>query len=315
MLSLKFGRFLYNAISSYEKQDYFAADSFIDKALVINNHDFIANLWKIRVTVMQQKYDEAINIIKFCREIYLSTQLEHMLKPWEQFCLKQINEETNEDIDIITLNNRTDDLLKHYQHDRNYSFLDIVYVLLICLGITLLCVLMYFTRILSLKEYIDYIYFILFGFALSVFYYRKVILIPNIYISLRYGYTRLRQLCYSRNFISNCSLLILGSLVLNLFTRKSNEFPTMLNFIFNITFVPVYEELALRGFLYGYLKKYGRALSWTIVTIIFYKLHMHYANIWHIVLSILCLRVYDSEKTILAPILLHTLNNIMAKFF
>jgi membrane protease YdiL (CAAX protease family) len=75
---------------------------------------------------------------------------------------------------------------------------------------------------------------------------------------------------------------------------------------------PIFEEIVMRGFLYGYLKRYNKWLAWIIVTIAFYAMHTEDANYWHIILSGLCLYVYDCEGTLLAPIMIHILNNVFS---
>lgn len=72
---------------------------------------------------------------------------------------------------------------------------------------------------------------------------------------------------------------------------------------------PIFEEIFFRGILYGYLRRYGMFISWSLVSIVFCMYHLEMASIWHVVLSLVLLKAYEEEQSILAPILLHILNN------
>jgi membrane protease YdiL (CAAX protease family) len=299
--SVSFGKFLLSAITSYKAENYIEANSVIDKALLINKSDFTAKFWKMRIAVMQEKYQEAINLIE---ELKLATKLVDLIIPWEEFCLNQINQTNNTNIDA--LNNETNDQLEYFQHHRTFRFLDIIYTVLMFVGIAIIL-----TPFKLSGDMSGIMIGLIYTPLISAYYYYKTSLIPNIYISTYYGVNKIRRLVISKPFRWYCLFLIIDNL------RKGEDRIIHNNFaIFIILsfFYPVFEEIFYRGFLYGYLQRYGRKLSWFMVTVVFYASHMELANIWHIVLSIMCLYIYDQEKTILAPMIIHLVNNTIVNF-
>ena len=319
---IKFGTLLHRAISDYHMQNYDEANSFIDQALGINQFDFLANFWKVRTLVMQGKFEEAMNFMTVCRESKSAVKLENLLAPWESLCRKQTNQDY---IDLAALNNETDDLLAYYQHHRTFRFLDLIYAVLLFIGSGVLTDI-YQTVLLNSSELTamtkGFIIALIYALAISYYYYHKTIIVPNIYISLQNSVYRILKLCNSKTFIKAVSFLIIAQIVIVIvFKDLLRALPegVNVNHIFHligiILVIPILEEIVMRGILYGNLQKYGKALAWTVVTMVFYSYHLDTASWWHIFLSLLCLWVYDREKTILAPIMIHILNNGLSVLF
>lgn len=307
-----FGRYQQLAICAYKKEDYIEADNLLDKVLVINKFDFEANFWKVRVTVMQREYETAIHLINTCRTFKKAIKMEKLLVPWETFCLKQINEPKTEKEDVISLNKEADELLHYYHHKRDFKLMD---VLLITFSYVVLffCINYFLTRVfnLDITKFQDglNIWALIFTPIITGYYYYKVTLIPNIYIFIQDSINRVDELFSSKSFIHACFLVILGIFII--FAAKIIGYKLHYGFLGIVEFIlfdPLTEELYMRGFLYGYLRRYGKIFSWSIVIVISYFVHPT-KSLWHLMTSILCLSVYDEEKTILAPIFLSVLNN------
>ncbi|VBB09169.1 caax protease self-immunity [Lucifera butyrica] len=307
--AVNFGKLLLSAIACYKAQNYTESNNLLAKALLINKSDFTANFWKMRIVVMQEKCEEAINLITVCRKLKPAARVKDLLEPWEKYCLGKINETNDNTIDILALNNDTDNLLEYYQHHRSFRFLDIVYAVLLYFGEAPL--LIPFNLSVDMTAIISGL---IYTPIILVYYYNKATLVPNIYVVVHYGINKIRQILKSNSFRLSCLFILLLTTII--FKRRLDF--THINttiFIVSAFFYPIFEELFYRGFLYGYLKKYGKELSYIIVTVVFYAAHMELSNSWHIVLSLICLLVYDQEKTILAPILIHIINNILAAVF
>ena len=129
--SLTFGQLIHSAITAYKAGSYSDADCLLDKALVINKSDFEANFWKMRVAVMQTRYETAIDLINVCKELKVASKVDKLIVPWEEFCSDQIYERWNNEQAITNLNETTDELLQYYQHYRSFRVRDILCVLLL----------------------------------------------------------------------------------------------------------------------------------------------------------------------------------------
>lgn len=303
MSSFAFGKHLFSAINFYKTGNYTDANFMIDKALLINKSDFTANFWKMRITIMQRKYEEAINLIN---ELKYTDKLIDLIIPWKEFCLNQIHQTNDKNIDI--LNDETNDLLEYFQHHRVFCFLDIIYAVFPVLVLAIMIIPFKLSVNMS-----GIVMGLIYTPLILVLFYNKAILIPNIYISMHYGINKFRQLVTKKIFIQYFFFM---AIMIASF-RKSIDiaYNDIVIFVISDFFYPVFEEIFFRGFLYGYLQKYGKLLSWFMVTIAFYVLHIELANSWHIILSIMCLYIYDQEKTIIAPIFVHVVNNLLSSFF
>ncbi|VBB06132.1 caax protease self-immunity [Lucifera butyrica] len=311
--SFFFGRTLHSAIVAFNEGRFAEAENLVEEALVINNHDFEANFLKMRIAVMQQKYEKAMVLINVCKKIKIASKLNQLLAPWEEYCSIHIGQPPEEGLDVIKLNEKTDELLRFYQHNREYKISDLVWITVLFIVLTfsmnyLLEILFHISMIRSNAAL--YMFTLLYLPIVSYYYFRKVTLIPNVYILLRYGINTLRGLFKSKRFINSVLTITLGLTML--FTSgliKRDLHTRFLEIVAIVLAGPIEEEILIRGFLYGYLRKYGKVLSWSLVTIVFCLLHGESASSWQAIVSIACLNVYDQEKTILAPIIIHMLNN------
>ena len=158
--------------------------------------------------------------------------------------------------------------------------------------------------------------FVIYVFAVVYYYNFKAVLPLTIYEAGVYILKKLTQLYHSSLIRKQIAFIFPMIFFLALHSNgdhlaeqvvKSTMLVVVGMFIF-----PIFEEIVMRGFLYGYLKRYNKWLAWIIVTIAFYAMHTEDANYWHIILSGLCLYVYDCEGTLLAPIMIHILNNVFS---
>lgn len=300
-------KLVFNAVSAYKLTEYQKANEFLDKALSIDNKDFTANLWKIRTMAMLGKYTEAIDAISAYTNKKLNAKLSEMLLEWNEFCIAQIQPTTCEYKDIISMNQETDKLLEQYQHQRDFKFLDVIGVFGLLIIVTLLVILF---RV-SADIRID-VTSVIYLFIVIFYYYCKAILPANIYDVYQYMISKVRQMYKSKLFIYQAIFIFLMTFSHACKIRVDLvDYKMLITFISTVVVFPIFEEVITRGFLYGYLKKYNKLISWTIVSLVFYGLHLQDATFWHIIISIIFLRAYDNEKTILAPIILHMLNNVM----
>jgi membrane protease YdiL (CAAX protease family) len=236
------------------------------------------------------------------------------------FHLVQVDFTMSQDINNINLNNKTDDLLEYYQHYRNIKFYDILFVLFtfIVIGTAVKVIQSIFD--LHLSSYLRILLVMIFFTPFTLYYYYskailKAILKADIYTYLHYISNRTKRLFYSKFFRGYCMVIILGIISFALKKPSTNTLHFNIMSLMSISCFPISEEIFFRGLLYKYLERYSRILSGIIVTFLFYMVHLNTASYWHVVLSICCLIAYDKEKTIIAPISIHIINNILASIF
>lgn len=321
--SIRFGKLLMVAIAYYNAGQYTEAEERLDKALSINKTDLIANFWKLQVSVKQGKIEEAIALINVCRGLKVATYIENLLTLWEEYCLRKLRVTTDHNIDIGVLDKETNQQLEYYQHYRTFNFTSILYAVLLYIGLSIALYVIFKTTssIYNLSDdwlhRIAFLEKVLFAPIIMTYYYRKAEIVPNIYISFLYITDKLQRLLHSANFIASCFFIVFGIITVSS-GRSLNSIPSDIfqrGLLASAIFcTPVGEEIVFRGILYGYLKKYGKIFSWTIVTLLFLLVHPS-PSYWQAILGLVCLKIYDDERTILAPILVHILNNIMSALY
>lgn len=322
--SYSFGKLLSSAITAYKMGHYIEADSQLNKALAINKDDFEATFWKIRVAVMQKNYETAVSLISACKELKVASKMNELFVPWEDFCSDQIYEPWNNELALINLNNTTDELLQYYQHHRSFSIGDLLRVILLYYGVAF--IILGTLQWLKVKSFLvvgGNLFDILFLPIICMCYYRKATLNSNIYIAFQFTIKKIRELFMSKQFRKLCFFFIVLMVMSHLNSVRFLGSPPLVNnitdsFLKVMITAPISEEILFRGYLYGYLKKYGKFISWGIVMTIFSLAHYMTPSLWHAIFSFIALSVYDKEKTILAPICIHLLNNgtiyLLAKF-
>lgn len=312
MLSFCFGKYLFEANKAYKSGDYANAYSIIEKALLIKKFDFKANLLRIRITIMLSEYLKAISLINQYKTFKNSSKLIELLIPWEEICLNKINQ-TNKNIDLIDLNNKTDNLLEQYEHSRPFKLADVLIAILLFIGTIALVT---WSHINLSKTSMHCTFMSIYTFIILFYYYNKAIIKNDIYTLIWYIKDRTLKLFHSKIFLNCCLFITLGGLFYVI--RKPLNTINQLEFSYLVAFnlaYPISEEIFIRGILYTSLLKYGERFSWLAVTVMFVALHGNEANLWHIILSVCCLITYVEEKTILAPIFIHIINNTIASLF
>lgn len=64
MRSLKFDTFVFEGMEAYRRNEYQLANDLLDKALLMNKDNYLAELWKIRSLVMLEKQEDALQVIE-----------------------------------------------------------------------------------------------------------------------------------------------------------------------------------------------------------------------------------------------------------
>ncbi|MBP2663383.1 MAG: amino terminal protease self-immunity [Firmicutes bacterium] len=300
----------YAGIIAYRSGDYLKSQSLFEKALLVNPTDFTANFWLLRVSALQGNLETALLYLSVCKKWTTASRLENLLIPWENYC----SYPTDQPPQVALLNSQTDKLLEHYQHFREFRLIDILKTIVLAYGPAIIAIILQELSIvpndISLMMLASIV--LLFSTPLMInYYYRKATLLPNIIVAFHYSISRIRRLFSSKLFIYTCLVILIGLLLFGnrssgLDLEVTENYATILSMV---VLTPICEEIIMRGVLYGYLKRYGRPLAWTVMALVSYLTHGASSSTWHIFLSLACLNVYDREKTILAPILIHSINN------
>jgi len=303
-------KLVFNAVRAYKSGEYQTAEVALNQALKRDQKDFAANLWKVRTLVMLGRYAEGIRAVDAYSNKKLHTKLAELLLKWKAFCLTKVQSNEAEEKDLIQMNQETDEMLEKYQHQRNFRLWDIIAAVGLFLIIGFLVGRFHMSSAIRLE-----VVTVLYVFVVVYYYNFKAILPLTIYEAMLYTLKKLTQL-YHSSLIRIQVIFVFQMLFFLVLRSNGNQLiektvaSTML--VVDAMFIgPIFEEIVMRGFLYGYLKRYNRWLAWIIVTIAFYAMHTKDANYWHIILSGLCLYVYDCEGTLLAPIMIHILNNVI----
>jgi len=308
--SFFFGKLLYSATAAYKSGQYTEADGLLDKALAINQADFEANFWKMRVAAMKGEYQTAIDLLGVCKKMKIAAKVDKLFGPWEVFCTNQIIQPTVEGYHPTWLDEKTDELLLFYQHHRDFGLMDIVWAVLLfaVLLFSLLNFYHFFLKTwLNNSSIMPDIWLLIYAPIICLYYSRKSIVIPNIYVLLQYTVNKLSELLKSKNFLVMCGVIIFG--LMRIGGLGGDRGINLPHIVAAILAAPIMEEIFFRGFLYGYLRKYGKLISWSVVTALVCLSYGWSVGYWNVVVSVICLSVYDNEKTIIAPIVIHILNN------
>ncbi len=296
------GKILYAAIHAYKLEEYIKASTLLDKVLLINHNDFETILWKARTNVMLKKYQDAIDLIDSYNQKRINSELMKIAISWRTFCLDKINYiDTRKD--ITTLNKETDELLLRYQHCRQFDLVDLGKAILLLFAIIFVVI-----KLNISFQMRESVIAGLYACIITFYYYQRSILPSNYYSLFKYILDKGNKLLNSKRFRCTCLfILILQVLHFILQSPKITMFSE--NAVSAVILFPIFEEILFRGILYGYLRRYEMFISWAFVSILYYIFHLEIASFWHVVFSIVLLKSYEDEASIVAPILLHILNN------
>jgi len=134
---------------------------------------------------------------------------------------------------------------------------------------------------------------------------RKPLLPLNWWAQYDYILLQLKKLTRSSSFIGFISIFLVFITILNYISGHklvSSNYITLVNY-------SIIEEIVYRGILYNFFKKFNKALAYIGVSILFCLGHLSHYGIWHFIMSLLLIWIYEKYKTIIAPIILHIINN------
>lgn len=300
-------------IHLYSHGTYREAKNCFDKAIFIDTEDFESNFWLLRTLTMLNEYDAAESLAARCAKLEprVATQL---VVPWQE-----VIKTRNQDLNVETfdkLNSETDRLLEYFQQDRNFTITDLVFYLIG--AFVFIFALASATRNIA-KDVSAYV-FICFYFFIILLYYRKPILIPNLWIVGKSVKQNLLELVRNTDFVkvfilyslAHIAIAILqlldgGKILINSTLISQNLFTEV---VLVLIIGPVAEEILFRGMLFKTVKKYANVWAYPIVSTLFYYYHMSGATIEHFLMSMVFCWAYARYETLWAPILLHMLQNI-----
>jgi len=301
-------KLVFKAIGAYRSGEYQIADTFLNSALELDHTNFAANIWKVRTLVMLGGYVEAIDIIDTYSKKKLHTKLSEMFSKWKEFCLTKVELNVSESKDGIQIEKETDELLKQYEHQRDFTLWNVIVAILMFFAIAF-----WIVKLRIFPEERNSLIILPYTLIIGYYYYSKAILPMNVYDLRSYIFQKITQLYHSYLFKKVVVQLFALHVIFTIFRPAGSHTGATMIVIASITIVPLLQEILLRGFLYGYLKKYNEWIAWIIVTIAFCVTEGQAAYWWYIILSAACFFVYHHEATILAPIALHMLNNIFSE--
>lgn len=319
---LSFDRDIEKGSELYNKRMYVESKSYFRRAENNNSNNFIVNFWLMRVTIMTCDYINAKDYLTKCVNIN-STLKEKLIDPWADL-LNQTKASN-----LVDLNEKTNKLLESYQRDRTFTILDLCGVFLLYYFVQKIYSLtLYFTKIND-RYWEGYIYISFIGLffyvPITIYYYFKPRLKPNLWKEIIQTKEKNKQLFKQKGYLGVCLLFsVITSLPFGLyfinpeFVRTSakayaatyNSYP-LINYLALLTIVPVCEELIFRGMLFKFIKKYNVLLAYFITSALFFFYHGSMKSEWNFISSLLFCWAYDKYKTLIAPIVLHLLNNLL----
>ncbi len=276
----------------YRQGNYIEAKQKIATAIEIDNEDFVANFWCLRIATRLGEYEAADSAAQACFQIEPNL-LDNLILPW-QTALSQLR--SGAVIDWDNLDRDTDQWLDYYLHHREFSLLNV-------LG----------AEVLSWGSYI----------LSAIYYYRKPVLVPDLWNEGIRTWKRLRKLFFEDTF-GILFVIALVSAIVFLYPLWIKAEPIDLNKIWtgnllteSISFLimtPIGVETFYRGMLFSYCRQYSEAWAYPIVAAI-YCIPFGIKNglddaVYHAVLSWIYSRAYMEYDSIMAPVLLHFLTNL-----
>jgi len=327
---MNFGQALEKGIDFYNRRMYADAKEFFQKAFCINRDDFVINFWLMRVSIMTLDYTSGQEFLSRC--IQIEPKLKDMLiDPW----CKVLNEslQGKESDELETLNQKTNELLDRCHQDRNftiYNFVGVLALYFLTLSIYefVLDVLQFRFRIQMTIHLISYIYLLkvlFFSLPIALYYFHKSLYTPNLWIELCRVKRCFNELGRNNRFkvmaLGFCIFVMLPEVISIFYPEFSEESAKMVvanynvypipNFLYILLIAPVVEEILFRGMLFKYIKKYDKSLAYIMTSILFYYFHGEAASDGHYIHSLIYCWSYNKYGTMVAPIILHFLNNFL----
>ena len=121
------GKYLDEAIGSYQREDYLTAEQVLEQACQLQPRNFTIRFWQARSAFMQGKYEQAKDLFDKCA--LLKPQfVQGLVEPWTMMLVEAAKEQSIDRIAIIKLNTDTDERMKDLQsyHWRFRDFLSTV---------------------------------------------------------------------------------------------------------------------------------------------------------------------------------------------
>lgn len=325
-----FGQALEKGIDFYNRKMYADAKEFFQEAFSINCDDFVINFWLMRVAIMTHDYTGAREYLSKC--IQIEPKLKDLLiDPWYKVLNDSMQGKESEELE--TLNQRTNELLDYCHRNKEFS----IYTFVGIVGFYFLSSSIYeFTLdILQLQFHIQmtihlisYIYlfkFLFFLLPVAFYYNYKSLCTPNLWIELCRVKRCFNELCRNNSFkvvaLSYCVIIMFPEVFSFFYPEFSGEaakgflsrysgYPVP-NYLGNLLMAPVLEEILFRGILFNYIKKYNKSLAYLVVSFLFYCYHGEFASGEHFIKSMIYCWLYDKYGTMVAPIVVHFLNNFL----
>ncbi|MEN6412503.1 MAG: type II CAAX endopeptidase family protein [Veillonellales bacterium] len=216
--------------------------------------------------------------------------------------------------------------MEDYNINTKFSIVDCCGIVLFYIAILLMYEVAVSSLLINDRTMLTYIYIFIrmlfFFLPVTLFYISKSRAEFNLSILKKEVITLIK----TRNFICICCILSLVTLTPGLlyFTapvemakkyaqEHINLFGSwpLISYVFLVVVIPAGEELIFRGILFNTIKKYNIILAYLLTSIIFYYYHGEIRSEWNFITSILFCWVYNKYETLTAPIILHTLYNII----
>ncbi|GMA99894.1 type II CAAX endopeptidase family protein [Pelosinus sp. IPA-1] len=318
---IQLGKVLKNGMYFYQQKDFVKAKYSFEQALVIDSHDFMANYWTARTSIMLGDYVNAQNLFNICR-ILKPKVVELLITPWEILINRLDNglllKEQLQQCDLEINNNLHKCFFK-----KQYSIIQLFTVLFIGQFISLIGIIIAvgvvihgFVELNELKgigvAIVTYIVVII-----ELIYFHFSTLLPlNLWLRFQWVKEQIHKLiiCHSFrlliiNFLSGVGFYYMVITLLGIHVEITpREVSQSLWWLAGLA-SPLNEELIFRLAWYNYLAKYGEILAYIGVSLLFMLSHLE-INLTYFLLSIVFIWSYNKYQNIFAPIMLHFLYNL-----
>ena len=289
---IEYGRSIEMTDNLYRQGKYIEAMQKITTAIEIDSEDFVATFWRLRIAARLGEYEAAESAAQKCLQIEPKL-LDNLILPW-QTALSQIR--SGALIDWGSLDKATDQWLDYYLHHREFSLLSV-------LGAE---VLSWAGNILS-----------------AIYYYRKPVLVPDLWNEGIRTWKRLRKLFFEETF-GILFVIALVSAIVFLYPLWIKAGPVAryeiwtgnlaIEIISVLIVTPIGVETFYRGILFTYCRQYSEAWAYPIVAAIYaipFGLNKGLDDaVFHALFSWIYCKAYMEYDSIIAPILLHFLANL-----
>ncbi|KYZ77509.1 hypothetical protein AXX12_05220 [Anaerosporomusa subterranea] len=319
---IKFGDIFQTGVLKYNQSLYEQSKEQFEKALIINKNDFLVNFWLLRVHTKLGTIIEADIYASKC--VALRPDLKELINYWQMstkdhYLLKE---------NWIQLEDEVDKKIMEYERNRQYSGKDIVKVILIMLAVLFLGIFFFFLICRALNIPIlsifaqspssGLIYRNILLIPFIFFYYHKPILITNFWIKIK----DVAKLFSNKKFLNWLTLLLTIKILVGILTLSHNSIirdkvvfllPEVI--IVAVFLAPICEEVIFRGLLFKCVKQFSKSFAYLISALLFYAYHGIEANYFHFILGLVFAYAYEEFGTLTAPIVLHSLQNVVLPFF